>query len=1148
MVSLPAWVEGNSTAVISGTIRRADGNPAKGAWVRVQTTSRLAYAAEDGSFTLDGLTAGQPVVISAWIDDHKVGWANVVPPAGEIVIVLQHYDTRDNPAYAWNTSYADPANPTLGCGHCMSPSFQEWKQTAHAMSGTNPRFFSLYNGTDLSGTREVLPGYQQDFPGTAGNCAACHAPGAACDLPFTANMNKLTGVQREGVFCEYCHKIGAVYLNPATGRPYNNAPGVMSTRLYRPFGDDQIFFGSLDDVARRVSYLPLEKKSGFCAPCHQFSFWGTPIYQSYREWQESAYPGEGFECQTCHMPPGNSATFVLPDKGGLARDPLRQASHLDLGLKDADFMKNTLGLTLTAVLDSGTVKADVTLTNVNAGHHVPTDSPLRHMLLIVHAADKEGKVLTLQSGPVVPFWGGDYAGRAGQGYAKILKDPVSGQSPVINYWKQTIIESDNRIPARGTDLTQYVFASPSGRKPIDLSATLVFRRAFHSVEISRNWPASDLVLAQVRVPLTEPGIPVTATYQPEKISKPDKGLQQKIEIRNSRRRAPIPLSPVVAHRQEGPRKRSSSALAVTADGSRLLVANPDSNSISIVETSSRKVTAELTVGIDPRTLTVDDAGGRAYVANRGSDTVSVVDLADLTVLSSIAVGSRPYGIVVSPDGRRLYVAEQGSSRIRLLNALTGNTLGTVPVADRPGGLAISDDGKTLYVTHLLSNRITILKSLDFFRSYLPAIHGASSPSGERQISSDRTVAGMSPATVSLWTDSNLVQSIVLSPDRTRAYLPHTRSNTSNRALTFDTTVFPMVSVIDLLQEQHLVGRQLDLGVLDPPGVGLPFDAALTPDGKEIWIVNAASNNVSVVDPSERKRLASIPVGDNPRGIVMAPDGLTVYVSNALAGTISVIDTSTYSVRETIPVTTLPLPPLLLQGKRLFHSSRRSDLAKARWIACNTCHYEGEQDGRTWFFGFAGWRNTTGLLGMIGTYPLRWSGEWDESSDAEFAIRRENFGTGLIAGEMNCLISPPNCVHLEPNQGRSNDLDSLALFMDGLETARSPYPMDGNARRGRFLFQRKDLRCTECHAAPLYTDLKKHDVGTSTAEERIGPEYDTPTLLGLHASAPYFHDGSAKTLRDTLTRNTPGKEHDVTGLLTEAEIQDLISFLLALPYE
>ncbi len=250
---------GASTADIGGRVVRLDGQPAAGAWVRAQTTEDLTTAAADGSFVLAGLTEGTTITITAWVPDHKVGWATVVPPTEDITITVRPYDTRDNADYVWNTSYPDPANPTLGCGHCMAPGFEEWQRTAHAQSGTNPRFFSLYNGTDITGTAVISPGYTLDFPGTAGNCATCHAPGAAYDAPFATDMNSLTGVDQEGVFCEFCHKVGLVYLNPATGRPYDNAPGTVSMRLYRPFADDQIFFGSVDDVARRVSYLPLER-------------------------------------------------------------------------------------------------------------------------------------------------------------------------------------------------------------------------------------------------------------------------------------------------------------------------------------------------------------------------------------------------------------------------------------------------------------------------------------------------------------------------------------------------------------------------------------------------------------------------------------------------------------------------------------------------------------------------------------------------------------------------------------------------------------------------------------------------------------------------------------------------------------------------
>jgi YVTN family beta-propeller protein len=602
-----------------------------------------------------------------------------------------------------------------------------------------------------------------------------------------------------------------------------------------------------------------------------------------------------------------------------------------------------------------------------------------------------------------------------------------------------------------------------------------------------------------------------------------------------------------------PPRRSSSSIALNFDGTTLLVVNPDSNSLTLVDTARQEVVAEIPVGRDPRTVAVDDVGRRAYTANRGSDSVSVIDLIARQAVTEIAVGNRPYGLVVSPDGSRLYVTEQGSDRLAILDTTALTQIAALPTADRPSGLALSSDGRTLYITHLLTNTVTIL-TVQPRILYLPLVYRG--PSTAQTMVPGRSTS-LSPrwlsSSLTLWPDSNLVQSIVLSPDGRHAYLPHTRSNTANRALTFDTTVFPLVSLLDLRAQQHLVGQQIDLGTLDPPGVGLPFDAALTPDGRELWVVNAASNDLSVIDLDVRRLAAHVEVGHNPRGIVLSPDGAIAYVNNTLGGTVSVIDTAAYTITNEIAVTDLPLPPILLNGKRLFHSSDDPRISRAQWVSCNTCHFEGEHDGRTWTFGFAGPRNTTSLLGMVETYPLRWSGEWDESADSEFANRRENFGSGLIEGEMNCAPYPPDCVHQPPNMGRSFDLDCLAAFLDSLTVPLSPAhargePLTAAEKRGQAIYNRADLECVTCHPPPLYTDQQPHDVGTTTAGERIGPAYDTPTLRGLYDSAPYFHDGSAATLYQALTRPSPEGEHDLRGLLTEAEIDDLIVFLLALPFE
>jgi len=504
LLARPATMQG--TAAVSGVVVDADG-PVAGATVRQRTTANATTSAANGTFALSGLAEGITVTVTAWAEGYLVGWAEIVPPQAGVTITLTRHYVTDNVDYEWFSSN-DLEDP-ISCVHCMV-AWPQWRSNAHGNSGTNPRFFSLYNGTDITGTLDIGGGYKDDFPDTAGNCATCHAPAAAVRGLRTfaaADMNELQGVEQEGVFCEFCHKAGAVYLNPATGLPYDNAPGVLSMRLYRPTtgGAEQLFFGPFDDVTRRVSYLELEKKSQFCAPCHQLSFWGTPIYESFKEWQESPYPGQGVECQTCHMAPTGVDYFVFPEKGGLIRDPDLIASHLQPGAADEALLQNTVTMTLNARQVANQIQVTVTITNTGAGHHVPTDHPGRHMILTVKAVDGQRQALSQRSGPAVPDWGGAQAGSPGKAFAKVLRDVETGEAPVVSYWKQALIVSDNRIPAMSGDTSTYVFAALASGDWVTVTVELRFRRAFQAVMDARGWDTPDIVMEEAQVVL--PGRP-----------------------------------------------------------------------------------------------------------------------------------------------------------------------------------------------------------------------------------------------------------------------------------------------------------------------------------------------------------------------------------------------------------------------------------------------------------------------------------------------------------------------------------------------------------------------------------------------------------------------------------------------------------------
>lgn len=479
-----------AAATVSGQVVD-DNGPVGGATVRVRATTNATSTGADGSFTLVGLAPGEQVEVTAWADGYYVASTHVTPTASSVTLTLRPYHTTDNPDYAWVSPISGTSSGA--CGNCHPMIVSQWQDNAHGTAVANPRFFSLYNGTDLDGA-PAGPGYVDDFPGTAGNCANCHAPGASVDGYLTTAMNDMREVITAGIHCDFCHKVGGAYLDPATGSVYPNTPGVRSQRVLRPPPGDDIFFGPYDDVHDPDTRLPLISESQFCAPCHQFSFWGTPIYESYGEWLASPYAAEGVTCQDCHMPPTGDEYFALPEVGGLPHPPETIPSHLQLGAASSALLRETVAMTLTARQAGAALQVTVVLSNTGAGHHVPTDFPGRHLVLLLTATDGAGRPLPLRAGPQVPTWVGPEAGRPGAAYARLLRDVASGAWPVVSYWKPSAIVADNRIPARATASTAYTFALPAEDEQVEVQARLIFRRLFRTLAEQKGWQAPDILM------------------------------------------------------------------------------------------------------------------------------------------------------------------------------------------------------------------------------------------------------------------------------------------------------------------------------------------------------------------------------------------------------------------------------------------------------------------------------------------------------------------------------------------------------------------------------------------------------------------------------------------------------------------------------
>lgn len=561
---------------------------------------------------------------------------------------------------------------------------------------------------------------------------------------------------------------------------------------------------------------------------------------------------------------------------------------------------------------------------------------------------------------------------------------------------------------------------------------------------------------------------------------------------------PTPLPLYALPDERTTRSYSSSTLAIADQGRRLVVANQLNGTVSIVEVviaNQARTLAEIPVGRDPRGLAVTPDGLTALVALRGDSALAVIDVRQPAVLQTIPLGGAlAYAVVAAAD--TAYVSLQGSSEIAVVDLAAGQVSARIPVPPFPAGLALW--GELLYVTHLWSGNVSLV--------YLPQLRVVN--------------------IVSTGPDTGLSQAVELDTTRGLAYLPQTRSNAQNRFLTFDTTVFPVVNALDLRGLAPLPSRRLTLDTVDRP-VNTPFAAALDRFRNWLYVANAGSNDVSVVDLNTGLLRANIPVGANPRGIVLNRDNTFAFVNNTLDGTVTVINTGTLAAVDVVPVSNLTVPVDILIGAQLFHSAADPRLSADRWISCANCHFDGLPDGRTWAGFPGGPRNTPDLFNLVETAPYNWDGGWDELADVELKIRSLQAGTGLI--ENFPLADPLGAAHA----GLSPDLDTLAAYLAGLAVPTNPFQGDpAQVARGAQVFAEQG--CDQCHIGAVGSSPQVHDVGT-------GGLFATPQLRYLWLSAPYLHDGSAATLHDVF--RLPGA-HFLSLTVTPEDLDALVVYLLS----
>jgi len=357
----------------------------------------------------------------------------------------------------------------------------------------------------------------------------------------------------------------------------------------------------------------------------------------------------------------------------------------------------------------------------------------------------------------------------------------------------------------------------------------------------------------------------------------------------------------------------SSSMAVTQAG-RLIVTNTFEDTVSIIEPWNSTVTAELSVPDEPRSVAITRDSAFALIVSREEGALTIMDIAALEVRSIIPLENRPVSIVTDSN-QTAYIALEASHEIIEVDLNSGDILRRIPTNDYPAGMALWGD--FLYVTHFWSGDISLI--------YLP----------------DSSVVRV----IQTGADTSLSPVIWIEPRAEVAYVPQSIANTAADPGA-DNQILPVINIIDLNSLRVVRSQRIGLHIADRP-LNMPFDITLDRAREYLYVVNAGSDSISVIDLNTGLAVGHIPVGANPRSITFSRDNNFVYAHNLLDGTLSIIDPVWLSVTDTLPIRESSLPVDVWLGAQLFHAGNDPRLSSSGMISCASCHFAGMSDGREW---------------------------------------------------------------------------------------------------------------------------------------------------------------------------------------------------------
>lgn len=489
----------------------------------------------------------------------------------------------------------------------------------------------------------------------------------------------------------------------------------------------------------------------------------------------------------------------------------------------------------------------------------------------------------------------------------------------------------------------------------------------------------------------------------------------------------------------------SSTIALSEDGSRVAMVNPEDSSLSVFQTSDHARLSKLTTGGNPSSVVFAPDGKTAYVANRADGTVVRIDGVDggtPAIAMTAIVGAEPVALALSPSGKRLFVAEFADSRVSVIDTASMQVTSSVTL-DRPRALLVTnnkddnDDDETLIATQFFGTPVPGREAKDDGRTGKVRLYPISDLGQYKDVSLAPLDSGFPRGGVAgaptVMTAPNQLSAIGFSNGR--AFVTSVSASPEPPAR-FDNNVFPVVYIVDVTAASATGSVNLARKIVDAIPSPSPASPRFMPgelsdldfvEGTDIaYLVGRAGDvmqrvtfGATSVDigSTQNKQIDlagndSIGKCQNPTGVVVDKATNKAYVNCWISRRLGVVDLGAQALTATFEASPAPANAAeasIQRGRRFYFTGRgrwsNSGGNGARggegWSSCGSCHPDGLTDNITWTFA-AGPRQTTSQDGSFSHGPgpqkqrvFNWTGIFDEHHDFERNTRDVSGGLGAI---------------------------------------------------------------------------------------------------------------------------------------------------------